>query len=193
MAMTPRPRKVALTAHITASVGWLGAVAVFLALAVAGLTGQDAQTARSAYIAMGLTGWFVIVPLCFASLLTGVVSSLGTTWGLVRYYWVVVKLVITALSTVVLLVHMQPVSYIAGIAAGADWSSGALDGLRTQLVIQSGAAVLVLLVATALSVYKPQGRTRYGQRKQYEQRTLSRATDAAAPTWAPAPGNVTAP
>ncbi|MET8536834.1 hypothetical protein ABZV67_34610 [Streptomyces sp. NPDC005065] len=191
--MTPRPRKVALTAHITASVGWLGAVAVFLALAVAGLTSRDAQTARSAYVAMDLTGWFVIVPLCFASLLTGVVSSLGTTWGLVRYYWVVVKLVITTLSTIVLLVHMQPVSYIAGIAAGADWSSGELDGLRAQLVIQSGAAVLVLLVATALSVYKPQGRTRYGQRKQYEQRTSSQPTDAAAPTRAPARGNATGP
>lgn len=182
MVMTPRRRKLALTAHVTASVGWLGAVAVFLALAVAGLTGQDAQTARSAYVAMDLTGWFVIVPLCFASLLTGVVSSLGTTWGLVRYYWVVVKLVITVLSTVVLLVHMQPVSYISDIAAGADWSGGELEGLRTQLVFQSGAAVLVLLVATALSVYKPQGRTRYGQRKQYEQRTASQATDAAAST-----------
>ncbi|WP_406433447.1 hypothetical protein OHA59_42790 [Streptomyces sp. NBC_01589] len=167
MVMTPRQRKLALTAHVTASAGWLGAVAVFLALAVAGLTGQDAQTARSAYVAMDLIGWFVIVPLCFASLLTGVVSSLGTTWGLLRYYWVVVKLVITVLSTVVLLVHMQPVRHIAGVAAGADWSGGELEGLRTQLVIQSGAAVLVLLVATALSVYKPQGRTRYGLRKQH--------------------------
>jgi hypothetical protein len=39
MAMTPRLRKFALTAHVTSSVGWLGAVAAFLALAVAGLTG----------------------------------------------------------------------------------------------------------------------------------------------------------
>ena len=163
-AMAPRWRKVALTAHVTASVGWLGVVATFLALAVAGLASEDAQTVRSGYVAMELIGWYVIVPLCAASLVTGVVSSLGTTWGLVRYYWVVVKLVITVLATVALLLHMQPVDHIADVAAGAAWPDGALHGLRVQLVIQSGAAVLALLVATALSVYKPQGLTRRGQR-----------------------------
>jgi hypothetical protein len=180
MAMTPRRRKLALTAHVTASVGWLGAVAVFLALAVAGLTGQDAQTARSAYVAMELSGWYVIVPLAFASLLTGVLSAVGSTWGLLRYYWVTVKLLITVLATIALLVHMQPIGHIADVAAGADWSQTELHGLRVQLVLQSGAALLALLVATALSVYKPQGRTRYGQRK-YEQRTRPEAADSAAP------------
>jgi len=34
--MTPRLRKFVLTAHVTLSVGWLGAVAGFLALAIAG-------------------------------------------------------------------------------------------------------------------------------------------------------------
>ncbi|MFZ3495874.1 hypothetical protein ACODT5_22085 [Streptomyces sp. 5.8] len=164
-AMSPRGRKLALTAHVTVSVGWLGAVAAFLALAVAGLAGKDAQTARSAYLAMDVTGWYVIVPLAAASLLTGMISALGTTWGLLRHYWVVVKLVITVLATVALLVHMGPVSYVAGLAAGPDWSAGEHAGLGAQLVIQSGAAVLVLLVATALSVYKPQGRTRYGRRR----------------------------
>ncbi|MCX5302724.1 hypothetical protein OG304_04560 [Streptomyces sp. NBC_00160] len=164
MAMSPRQRKFALTAHVTASVGWLGAVAVFLALAVAGVTSQDAQRVRAVYIAMEVAGWYVIVPLCFASLLTGVVSSLGTTWGLLRYYWVAVKLVITVLATGALLLHMPPISHIARAAAGPGWSGGELQGLRTQLVVQSGAAVLVLLAATALSTYKPQGRTRFGRR-----------------------------
>lgn len=180
-AMTPRQRKLALTAHVTSSVGWLGAVATFLALAVVGLTSDDSQMAGSAYMAMEVTGWYVIVPLCLASLLTGVVSALGTTWGLLRYYWVTVKLVITVLATVALLVHMQPVGHIADVAAGAAWSGAELHGLRTQLVIQSAAALVALLVATVLSVYKPQGRTRYGRRKQYEQRTRPQTTGAAAP------------
>ncbi|MDT9692996.1 hypothetical protein Q5762_32680 [Streptomyces sp. P9(2023)] len=171
-ALTPRQRKLALTAHVTASVGWLGAVAAFLALAVAALTSRNDQTVRGAYMAMEVTGWYVIVPLAAASLLTGVVSALGTTWGLLRYYWVVVKLVITALATVALVVHMGPVSYVAGLAAGPDWSAGEHAGLGTQLVIQSGLAVLVLLVATVLSVYKPPGRTRYGQRRQRQQRAV---------------------
>ena len=165
--MTPRLRKFALTAHVTTSVGWLGAVAVFLALAVAGLRSRDAQMVRAAYLAMELTGWFVIVPLGLASPLTGLIQSLGTMWGLFRHYWVLVKLLITIPSTLVLLLHMQPTSRLAGVAAATTLSGADLRGLRIQLVADAGAALLVLLVATTLSVYKPWGLTRYGQRKQH--------------------------
>jgi ABC-type nickel/cobalt efflux system permease component RcnA len=80
-------RKLVLTAHITFSVGWLGAVAVFLALAIAGLTSRDPQMVRAAYSAMELTARFVIVPLAIASLFSGLIQSLGTPWGLFRHYW----------------------------------------------------------------------------------------------------------
>ena len=170
--MTPRLRKFALTAHVTSSVGWLGAVAAFLALAVAGLTSQDAQRVRAAYLAMELTGWSVIVPLSLASLFTGLVQSLGTPWGLFRHYWVLFKLLITVLATIVLLVHMQPITYVAGVAAETTLSRADLRGLRIQLVADAGAALLVLLVATTLSVYKPQGRTPYGP-KQHKPRPMS--------------------
>jgi hypothetical protein len=62
MGMTPGLRKFTLTAHVSASVGWLGAVAAFLALAIAGLTHEEPETIRGAYVAMDLVGWFVIVP-----------------------------------------------------------------------------------------------------------------------------------
>lgn len=163
MTMTPSLNKFALTAHVTSSVGWLGAVSAFLALAVTGLISQDAQMVRAAYLAMELTGWCVIVPLSLASLLTGLVQSLGTTWGLFRHYWVVAKLVITILATIILLVHMQPISHVAKVAAQTTLSSEDLRGLRIQLVADAGAALFVLLVATTLSVYKPQGRTPYGR------------------------------
>ncbi len=173
MAMAPRLRKFALTAHVTSSVGWLGAVAGFLALAVAGLISRDTQTVRAVYLVMDLTAWYVIVPLCLASLLTGLVSSLSTTWGLFRHYWVLLKILITIPSSLMLLVHMQPISYIAGVAANTPLSIADLHRLKIQLVIEAGAAVVVLLVTTALSVYKPKGLTRYGWRKQREQRALS--------------------
>jgi hypothetical protein len=165
MTMTRRLRKFALSAHVTSSVGWLGAVAGFLALAVAGLTSRDAQTVRAAYLAMELTGWYVIVPLSLASLPTGLVMSLGTEWGLLRYYWVLAKLLITIVATILLLVHMQPVGHLARVVAETTLASGELAGLRIQLVADAGAALLALLVATTLSVYKPWGRTRYGRRK----------------------------
>ena len=172
MIMTPWVRKFALTVHVTSSVGWLGAVAGFLALAVAGLTSQDAQTVRGAYLAMQLTGWFVIVPLSFASLLTGLVQALGTPWGLFRHYWVSFKLLINVFANIVLLMYMPTLDYLAGVAADATLSSGDLRVLRDPSpVLHAGLALVLLLVAVTLAVYKPRGITPYGARKQHEQRT----------------------
>ena len=79
MALTPRLRKLALTIHVTSSVGWLGAVVAFLALSVSGLTSQDPQTVQGANLVMELTGWVVLVPLSLTSLLTGLICSLPRT------------------------------------------------------------------------------------------------------------------
>jgi hypothetical protein len=168
--MSPRVRKFALTAHVISSVGWLGAVAGFLALAVAGVTSQDAQMVRAVYLAMEFTAWFVILPLSLASLLTGLVQSLGTTWGLFRHYWVLAKLLLNVLASIVLLLYMESITYLADVAAEATLSGGDLRGLRTQAVVHASAALLVLLAATTLAIYKPRGMTRYGRRKQHEQR-----------------------
>ncbi len=170
MTMPPRLRKFTLTAHITASVGWIGADAAFLALAVTGLTSQDPQMVRAAYLAMGLTAWFVIVPFSVAALLTGLVQALGTKWGLFRHYWILVKFLIAILATVVLLIHTRPINLVADAAAGTTLSSSSLHGTRIQLVVAAGAGLLVLLVAATLAVYKPRGMTPYGWRKQHELR-----------------------
>ena len=171
--MTPGVHKFALTGHVISSVGWFGAVAAFLALAVAGVASQNAQLVRAAYLAMELTGWFVIVPLSLVSFLTGLVLSLGTTWGLFRHYWVVAKILMTIPAIALLLLHMQPISRMASVAADTTLTGADLSGLRIQLVAYAGAALVVLLVATVLSTYKPRGWTRYGWRKQHEQRTVS--------------------
>ena len=174
MTMTPGLRRFALTTHVTASVGWLGAVGGFLALSIVGLTSQDAQTVRAAYLAMESTGWYVLVPLSLASLATGLLQSLATPWGLLRHYWVLAKLVMNAFATVVLLMYMQTLGYLAGAAAATPVSDGDLSGLRSPSpVLHAGAALLLLLVATTLSVYKPRGMTRYGRRKQHQQRVPS--------------------
>ncbi|OUC91484.1 hypothetical protein CA983_39555 [Streptomyces swartbergensis] len=167
--MPPRVRKLTLTLHVTSSVGWLGAVAAFLALAVAGLTSSAPQTVRGAYLAMDVIGWYVIVPFSVASLLTGLVQSFGTVWGLLRHYWVIAKLLITVVATLLLLVHMEPVGHLADAAARAALAGGELQGMRIQLIADAAAALLVLLTAAALSVFKPRGVTRYGRRRQREQ------------------------
>jgi hypothetical protein len=169
MIMPPRLRKFALTAHVTTTVGWLGAVIVFLALAVVGLTSQDAPTVRGAYLVMEPAAWFVLVPLSLASLLSGIVQSLGTTWGLFRHYWVLFKLLIAVVAIIVLLIYMETFGFMAGVAADPSADLGVVRNASPRL--HAALALLVLLVATVLAVYKPRGMTPYGRRKQHAQRT----------------------
>ncbi len=171
--MTTRVRKFALTAHVTSSVGWLGAIIGFMAHAVAGLTSQDAQTVRAAYLMMDLTGWFVLVPLSFASLLTGLVQSLGTAWGLFQHYWVIVKLSITVFATVILLIYMQTLDNLASVAAKTTFSSADFSGHQgASPVVHASVALLLLLTCVVLSVYKPWGKTHYRKRKQIQEKKL---------------------
>ena len=163
MTLTPRLRKLALTAHVTASVGWVGAVVVFLALAVVGLASDDAQTVRGVYLAMEPAAWFVLLPLAFTSLLTGLVQSLVTAWGVFRHYWVVFKLVINVLTTIVLLMYMQTFRYMADVAAEPSVD---LPVVRNPSpLLHAGAALVLLLVATTLAVYKPAGITPFARGK----------------------------
>lgn len=168
MTMAPRVRKFALAVHVTASVGWLGAVLVFIALAVVGLTSRDAQTVRGVYLVMEPTAWFVLVPLAFASLLTGIVQSLGTPWGLIRHYWVLFKLFITGVATVILLTYMGTFRLMAGVAANPGAEIGTVR--NASPLLHAILALMALLVATALAVYKPRAVTPYGQRKLEELR-----------------------
>ena len=167
MTMTTGLPKFALAAHVTVSVGWIGTVVAYLALGVSAVTSQDTQTVRAAWIAMELTGWLAIVPLALAGLLTGLIMSLGTTWGLFRHYWVLISLGLTIFATMVLLFHMPTVSALADVARVAD---GADLGRLGGDLFHPGAGLLVLLVITVLNMYKPRGVTAYGWRKQHEQR-----------------------
>jgi hypothetical protein len=170
MTMTPGLRKFVLSMHLTFSVGWIGAVVAYLALGVSAVTSQDVQTVRAAWVAMELTGWYVIVPLALASLLTGLVMSLGTPWGLFRHYWVLISLVLTIFSVAILLLHMPTVSALADMAREAGGAD--LAGLGGDL-LHPGIGLLVLLVITVLNVYKPRGMTPYGWHKQHAQRKVS--------------------
>ena len=172
MIMTPRLRKFALAAHITVAVGWIGAVAGYIALDVAAANSHDAQTVRAAYLAMELIAWYVIGPLALTSLLSGLVMALGTKWGLFQHYWVLISLLLTTIATVVLLVETQTISYFADTAADPTSSSDDLRALGSTLVHSVGGTV-VLLVILMLNVYKPRGMTRYGWRKQQEERKVS--------------------
>jgi hypothetical protein len=95
----------------------------------------------------------VVVPAAVAALMTGVVSSVVSGWGLLRHYCVVVKPVSTVLATVVLLVQLRSIDALAVPGAGPA---------RASAVVHAIGGLVVLLGATVLGGVKPRGLTRRG-------------------------------
>jgi hypothetical protein len=153
MTMSPSLRRLMLTVHVTASVGWIGALAVFLAHAIAAATSADRQIVAAASIAMVIAAWYVILPLSLASVASGIVQALGTAWGLVRHYWVLFKLVLTSVATAVLLLKLPDIDAVARLAEAAQ-----AQGLRVSLLVHAAGGVAILLAAAVLAIYKPAGR-----------------------------------
>jgi len=163
-------RKLMLTLHITASVGWLGAVVAYMALAITVQTSTDNQTIRAAYISLEPVTRYVIVPFSLAALFSGIVQSLGTSWGLLRHYWIIFKLMLTIFAVAVLMTYTPTVSQMASAAADPTVSTADLQTMGAGLPHAVG-ALIVLLITTFLSVFKPRGMTRYGWRQQRMRRT----------------------
>ena len=165
MPMRPGARKLLLTLHVAVSVGWLGAVLAYLPLDITASFGQDPAALRAAYHGMDLVARTILRPLAFATLVSGIVLSLATPWGLFRHWWVVLSLVLTALATVVLLVEMGTIAHLAAAASDPSIADDDLRALPGTLPHSVGGLV-VLAFVHALNVYKPRGLTRYGWRKQ---------------------------
>jgi uncharacterized membrane protein len=185
MSMAPGLRRAVLTAHVVTSVGWLGAVLAYLALDVTASASTDVEVVRAAFVAMELTVLYAIVPLAVSSVVIGVINALGTSWGLFQHYWVVLKLLLTLVASAVLLAETPTIRSLAE-AAGSDADPRGLPGTLPHSV----GSLIVLLVVTVVSLYKPRGLTRYGWRRQQAQRRAPRQPSASRAASGPsAPAN----
>ena len=176
MAFAPALRRFTFATHVTSSLGWVGAVLVFLAIAGIGLTSQDERTVRGAYLIMAPAAWFVLVPLAHAALVSGIALSLGTPWGLIRHYWVALKLVITAFSTMILMIYMGTFRQMAGVAADPVVELGLVRNFSPLL--HAILALVLLLAATVLAICKPFGMTPFGAREQGQARLPAQSVSA---------------
>lgn len=165
MRFTSGVRKLVLLLHIVSSLGWMGAVACFIVLDVTTVASSDVATLRAAYIGMQLMTAWVIVPLAFAALATGIAIGLGTSWGLFRHYWVAISLVLTVVATLVLLIQTPLIVHRADMARDPGSTDAEIRGMGNLLLHSIGGTV-VLLIITVLNVFKPRGLTKYGWRKQ---------------------------
>ncbi len=169
--MQPRMRKLMLMLHIASSVGLLGAIGAFFALAIVGITRQEEQIIRAVYFSMQLTTRLVIVPLAFASLISGIVQSLGTHWGLFKHYWVLIKLLLVVLATAILIVKIELIDYAAELSTKSFLPRAELHEMGIQLTVHAAGGMIVLCLPLILSIFKPEGRTPFGWRKLREQQT----------------------
>jgi hypothetical protein len=154
MTTTTSTRKLLLIVHIVLSIGWVGALSGFVVLSMAGLISDDLVVARSAYVSMDLVNRFAIVPFAILALLTGIIQSLRTPWGLARHYWVLFKLLIIATATFMLLMKTGQISTMASVAGETSFS----------IIIHAIGGVAVLLWATTLAVYKPTAETPFARK-----------------------------
>jgi hypothetical protein len=168
MRLSTRWRKALLITHVVSSVGWLGADAVLLLLTATGLSAPSTLLGLDVgpvdpvlYPAAWFVGIGLLTPLSLAAWLSGVGMSVWTRWGLVRHWWVVVKLASTTVMLGAMLLVLLPSLHAA--AQNAITRSLA-DQDRRQLVVAPTVACLLLLANTVISVYKPWGRARKHRR-----------------------------
>ncbi len=160
MQQLSRPaRRALLVAHVVTSAGWLGLALALLCLGVAGAAGGSPELDRAAYRAMAVLGRWPLGALALLSLVTGLVLSLGTRWGLARYRWVVVKFWLTLVTTGLTLFLLPGTLESAAAEAAAGGQVQA-----AHLLVPPSVSLSAYVFMTALSVLKPWGPTRYGRR-----------------------------
>lgn len=166
LMMPPRPRKVMLVIHVVVSVAWIGLDACLLVLGVTGVATSDPALSRAAYLALGQLGGTISVPIAIAALATGIALAAGTRWGLVRYRWVLVSLVLTILMTGAVVFALSPILHDAAANAAAAHGpiAAAVGRERIALIVAPSVAIILLSTVAAINIVKPWGRTRWGAR-----------------------------
>lgn len=161
--MSPQLYKLLLAAHIIVSVGWLGIVFANLVLGLAAIASETPEVSDALYSSMKVVN-VAFLPAAIATIATGVLLSLGTKWGLLRHYWVATKIALTAGVTATALA-LGGRLVRQSISAVDDETILGIASAPTFLISLSAAHVLMLGVATVVSVYKPWGKTRLDRRK----------------------------
>lgn len=167
--LSRRARRLWLTAHVAVSVGWLGLDLGLLTLGITGLATSDPATMRAAYLAMGMFADVLLIPVAVGTLITGVVVSVFTPWGLVRHYWVLVKFGLTVVAGTATILALRPtiadaVARVSALPTGAPRDVD-LARVGVSLVAAPTIALAIYLACTVLSELKPWGRTRWGNRR----------------------------
>ncbi|MFE9202369.1 hypothetical protein [Micromonospora sp. NPDC007230] len=160
--LSPRARRIWLALHVGFSVGWLGVALTMTALAVIGWVADSHAMRHGAYEVLHVIDLAVAIPSMALSIITGLVVSLGTKWGLVRYWWVLAKFVIAV--SIPLVAGTVESALADDLARRTVDPVGQPGAVGIALTACLGSFTIALWASTVLSVVKPWGRTRWGRR-----------------------------
>ena len=158
MTLSTNLRKLNLIVHLTSSLGWFGGCLAFIFLGVFALNQGDFQVAGSLSYGLKICTWYVILPLCIISLFSGIIQAVGTQWGLFKHYWIIIKLLLTCMATILLIIHLQPIDMLSNafIKDGVDRVTASQNII--SLISKAGLAAITILLLTTISVFKPWGK-----------------------------------
>jgi hypothetical protein len=163
-ASTRRLRKALLIAHVVASVGWLGVSFAMFTLAVTARATARATARHSAYWAMHLLAEVLVIPVSLVALVTGIGTGLATSWGVLRYRWVVTKLVVTTVAVGLSVFALPTRTAVALRASSAPVDTATVHRAGTDLIVAASVSTTLYLSLTVVAVLKPWGRTVWGRR-----------------------------
>lgn len=161
--LAPVARNAVLVLHVVSGIGWMGVdIAVFALLLTARST-TSAALVLSSFNAIGVIVPFAVPALSIGIVVTGLILGVGTRWGLIRYWWVLVKLLLSLIMTVLVFASLVPevrsIGVLSATTTSADEVRASLGALPTMLLFPPIVSFLMLGVATVLSISKPWGRT----------------------------------
>ncbi|MFG2740777.1 DUF2269 domain-containing protein [Streptomyces chartreusis] len=153
-------RRAVLVVHVVASASWVGLTLGLLALGITAAGTGSAVTVEASVRAMKLFADWLLLPVAFLTLVSGLVLSLGTQWGLARHRWVYVKFWLTLATTTATVFALRPGvnSAVAAVAAGGPLPDSG-DVMMGPIVSLSAYVFM-----TVISVLKPWGPTKRGRR-----------------------------
>ncbi|MFI6030091.1 hypothetical protein [Amycolatopsis magusensis] len=153
--LPPTTRKWLLFVHVVASIGWVGVELSIMALGAVGLLSDDTAVVRGVQLGAGTLGELFYLPASLLTLVSGIALGLGTKWGLARYWWVLLKTVITLALTI-----GGNLAVVPKFADAADKAARgeAIGDTAVMLFTAMSAGLTLLLIATLLSFFKPGGK-----------------------------------
>src|ERR687889_1413 len=155
-----RTRKGVLVVHIVSAGVWIGIDVVMAIVIFTALLTNDHNTRALCYRALELFAVWPLLTTGLVCLASGVVLGLGTKYGLVRYWWVAIKLVLNIVLSALVLVALRPVVTEAA-EQGRRFAAGEPASLAVgDLIFPPIVSPTALLIAFVLAVFRPWGRIR---------------------------------